>query len=158
MMDFGRGEMALMLDGTLEFPNPPMILTGLSAEEACRKITGLPYTIAQIVFHLHYWQQRQIHMTHGEDLPLPEGFEFGVTDFAPVEPHEWDGLREEFLESFEELLQAAERPELMQREPKPGRNVACLMANHALHNAYHLGQVVLLRRLMGNWSPVYPVQ
>jgi hypothetical protein len=65
-------------------------------------------------------------------------------------------LREEFLESFEELLAAAERPELVRREPTPGRNIGCLLANHALHNAYHLGQIVLMRRLFGNWNPVYP--
>ena len=155
-MELGRDELKLMLDGTLEFPDPSMILDGVSAEEACREVSGLPYTIAALVSHLHYWQQRELRTAHGEDLPMPDGFAFGVTDFPMVQPEDWDHLRSEFLESYEELLTAAERPDLMQREPKPGLNVGCLLANLALHNAYHLGQVVLLRRMMGNWNPVYP--
>jgi hypothetical protein len=86
MLELGRDELEKMLNGTWEFPDPPMILNGISAADACRVMPGLPYTIAQLVSHLHYWQQQQIHSAHGEDLPQPDGFEFGVTDFPPVAP------------------------------------------------------------------------
>jgi hypothetical protein len=39
------------------------------------------------------------------------------------------------------------------REYKPGTTVGYLICDVALHNAYHLGQIVLLRCQLGLWPP-----
>jgi hypothetical protein len=155
-LELGRTELAHLLEGQWEFSEPAAILAGLSAESACREVSGCPHTIAQLVRHLHFWQQRRLEFARGGDPLLPTGFELGVDDFETVSQEDWPALRDAFLASFADLLACAEQPELVRREPVADRNVGYMLASHALHNAYHLGQIVLLRRLMGDWHPVYP--
>jgi hypothetical protein len=75
-----------------------------------------------------------------------------------VAPGDWEGLCGAFLASFDDLLACADDPELMGRELKEHQTAGCWLANHACHNAYHLGQIVLLRRMLGIWNPVNPTQ
>ena len=43
-------------------------------------------------------------------------------------------------------------PDVICREVYGKRNVGFMLASHAAHNAYHLGQIVLMLKLMGEWN------
>jgi len=155
-VEMRRGELEILLNGNWEYTDPPSCLNGLGAEDACRPVTGCPHTIAELVLHMHYWQQELLEFARGNDPKRGSDFKFGVTDFGEVKPDDWEKLRAAFLASYEDLLKCAEDPELMRREPNDTSNIGFMLANHALHNAYHLGQVVLMRIQQGNWVPAHP--
>ncbi len=47
----------------------------------------------------------------------------------------------------------ANQPELLKQPLKRMGTVENVLASIANHNAYHLGQVVLLRQLLDSWPP-----
>jgi len=151
-LELGRADLKIILNGSWEYAEPVDILGGISAEDACRRLEGCPHSIAELVRHMNYWQQEQLAIARGEDRPRGPDFKLGETDFGEVEPEEWETLRDVFLGSYADLLECADDPKLMLREPNEKCNVAFMLANHALHNAYHLGQIAQLRRMMGNWT------
>ena len=150
----GPAETAGLLSGEGEYLGPEQILKGITSEDACRQAPGCPHSIAGLVAHLDFWQQRTLSYARGEDSWMDPAFKLGVTDFPPVAPAEWEGVLARFLGSVPELLQTAESPAGMEREVMDKCNVGYMLVSHASHNADHLGQIVLIRRLLGIWPPV----
>ena len=142
--------LATLYGGVWEHEDPKKILGGIDPETACREIEGLPYTIAGLLGHMNYWQDRRVELSEGF-AELPEGFEFGVTDFPEVGPGEWDSQVEHFHATLAKLLATTEREGAMEQVHFGDRNVGMIITSHALHNSYHLGQIVLMRRLLGDW-------
>lgn len=140
-----------LLEGTFEYASPKDVLASLSAELAFKQVNDYPHSIAQLVSHLHFWQQRRLTIAQGDEPFMDPDFEFGVTDFPKVEPEDWDKFLQSFLASCAELLATAKDPDNMDREVFEDRNVGFVLASHALHNAYHLGQIVVLRSQLGDW-------
>jgi hypothetical protein len=58
-----------------------------------------------------------------------------------IAPGSWDELRKAFLADLKAIRQMAER------EEDYG------YVSRSLHNAYHFGEIVLLRRILGLWPP-----
>jgi hypothetical protein len=144
---------AALLAGRLEHEPPSKILHGISPEDAMRVIEDLPYTIAGLVAHLSFWQQRRLRAARGEQLDYPDDFVLGTTDFPPVSAREWQALCAGFLQSLAELVELSRDTERMEAMPFEDRDGGFTLASHALHNTYHLGQIVLMRRLLGIWPP-----
>lgn len=75
-------------------------------------------------------------------------------EFRRVPLEDWASVVEDFLLGLEELKALTDDAALLGRQYL-GRDhdVAFVLMDFALHNAYHLGQIVLLRRLLGAWLP-----
>lgn len=140
--------MEWLLTGRWEHSHPRDILDGITPQDACRKIDGVPYSIARIVAHMQWWQQERISVARGNELT---DFEPRVDDWPAVAPDEWDGLVKDFLAGFDELLAIAADQSAMQRLIFDDFKVSQMLLSHPTHNSYHLGQIVLLRRLQGTW-------
>jgi len=139
-----------LLDGEWEFAGPPKALAGLSPEDACRPVPGLPYTIAQLLAHADWWQRRRIDSAQGAAW---EDFELQVDDWPEFAPEDWDQLVQSFLASCAELADLVGNGLDIQRAVYEDLTVGAMLVSHTLHNAYHLGQIVLIRRLLGLWPP-----
>ena len=142
-----------LLDGLFEHENAVRIIGDVNAELALRVVPGLPYTIATLASHMLFWQQRRIRAVRGEELDYPEDFVLGETDFPAVDAADWDNLRTKLLASYEELLAIAAEPGKLAAMIFENRSAGFVATSHACHNSYHLGQIVLLRRLLGSWPP-----
>jgi hypothetical protein len=87
-----------------------------------------------------------------QHLPWPEGY-WPATP-APPDPKAWDKSVRAFRRDLKDLCDLVENPstDLYARIPHgDGQAIlreALLVADH---NAYHLGELVLLRRLLGAW-------
>lgn len=85
--------------------------------------------------------------------PFPEGY-WPKTD-APASEAEWQPSTRKFSECMKQLEELILNPSTDLMAIIPGssgrtalrQTLACLN-----HNAYHLGQVILLRRLLGIWT------
>ena len=146
----------LLID-TVPFLSPRLMLDGLTPELADRRVPGAPHTIAETVAHLVFWQEWFAGRCAGTAGPMPASASAGW--IAPV-PGSWDGVRQQFLEGLERLAaQAATgdpaRPldPPIEFPPLARMTVGEVIVHVAAHNAHHLGQLVLLRQLIGAWPP-----
>ena len=84
----------LLLDEGSPFTPPSRILSGLSAQEACRAVAGQPHTIAEIVAHLHFWQTYTLALARGELAAPPT---HAAEGWPAAPPDDWERLRRAFL-------------------------------------------------------------
>jgi uncharacterized damage-inducible protein DinB len=125
-------------------------LDGLTPEQAVMKLEGSPHSIAEVVAHMLFWQKHDI-------ATIETGVEPETTpaESWPVVTHgDWLRLKDEFLASLEKCREIARIPENLDRLILGGRiSVGLRLVWFTGHNAYHLGQVVLMRRMIGAWPP-----
>lgn len=128
-------------------------LSELSWEQATRKVGNLN-TIAQLTFHIHYYIAGVLQVFRGGPLEIRDKYSF---DMKPVESEEdWLALRDRFLTDAEAFAQAIEQmsdSRLAEGFVKPEygdfqRNIDVMIE----HGYYHLGQVVLIKKMMGGQS------
>ena len=139
-----------LLEGSNEFTPPRQLLLDLSEEEATEIPANVPHSLAQIVAHMHFWQSFMIDLMQGNSPVYPATEEAG---WPEVLADQWPQLRTDFLAGLDELKQLTNDEKALTQEYKAGATVGYLIGDAALHNAYHLGQIVLLRCMMGLWPP-----
>jgi uncharacterized damage-inducible protein DinB len=86
--------------------------------------------------------------------------EKAATGWPEVSPGMWPRLRDDFVEELEGLAAFGSRSALDRRldppiefPPLASYTVGDALIHVANHNAHHLGQVILLRQIMGSWPP-----
>jgi len=122
-----------------DFDSPEKLLRTVSAEKAAQIPTGSPYSIATNVAHAEIWQR--IWLTSLANTPRPNPF----PDFPIIEPNDWPNVRQSFLAGLEQARQIATTEPLAHKMKSDDQAIAAL-SRIALHAAYHLGQVKLLKR------------
>lgn len=139
------------------FPSAKNILKELSAEEASWAPSGKEMnTIWQIMNHLNFYNQDVIYRLRGETNPVrPSTNE--ETFGAPGDPRDDEGWQETvtaFFQVMEEMRQvlALREEASFNQAYRPNRpSVGQLIGSIMMHNTYHLGQVVLLRKMRNAW-------
>ncbi|MDR3690829.1 MAG: DinB family protein [Fimbriimonas sp.] len=129
-----------------DFDGPADLLNDLSAEQAVAVPAGCPYSVATQVFHVWFWQDRWLKQIAGVQTPP---WENDGSDFPAIAENRWLGLRTEFLEDFAKAQGLAEQTGIFERPTQFGDTVEVLLLRAALHCSYHLGQIMLIRRLLG---------
>jgi hypothetical protein len=141
---------AELLRGGGEFNPPERILSDLTEEEAVAVPPGAPHSVSQIVAHLHWAQDGLLAHLRGENWPHPAHLD---DTFAPIPPGSWRPLVASFLAGIEACREMALEAAETTSPDREDTSVPYDLAENALHNAYHLGQIVLLRRIQGLWPP-----
>ena len=119
---------------------------------------GLPYSAWQILEHLRITQRDILDFS----APGPEGYKplawpeaYWPKTAAPPDAQAWDATLTAISADREQFITLLREPEADLYTPLPwgeGQNLlreALLIADH---NSYHLGEFVLLRRVLGNWN------
>ena len=120
---------------------------------------GTPYSAWQLLEHIRLAQRDILDFSRNEDgsyreLKWPD--EYWPKDPEPPNAHAWqksvDQIRED-RKVFEKLIKSVDDRNLVKPFPwGKGQNLlrqALLLADH---EAYHVGELVLLRRLLGAWK------
>lgn len=141
------------------FLHPAAVLEGLSEEQATAKPCGAPHSIAEIVAHMHYWQEYFIRIAKDGEAEYPERAEIG---WPPVPAETWPELRDRFLASIEAAKEIASTSARLDERLLPEdfplpfwdrESVGSGLLHGAIHGAHHLGQIVTLRQIMQLWPP-----
>ena len=124
-------------------------LDGLSPEQALTTLEGWPHSVAEVVAHMLFWQRHDFATIEtGSEPEVASG-----DDWPAVTNDDWPRLKDEFLASLEKSREMT-RTEDLERLILGGKyTVGLRMVWFTGHNAYHLGQVVLMRRILGAWPP-----
>lgn len=155
-------ELAKSLIADSAFAPPKNVLQALPDQAAdARPQTALgsaPHSIYDEVWHMAYWQDISLDWVQGKPTPVPEHAAGG---FPSDTLESWNNLRDRFLAGTQNAAAIAndtERLEIVVSCPTIGApertmTVREQLESLAAHNAYHLGRIVLMRQLLGNWPP-----
>jgi hypothetical protein len=130
-------------------------LEGFPAQKRGSYANGLPHTGWQLLEHARLVQWDILEFSRNPKHVSPE-FPEGYWPKTPGPPDEtaWEKSVQQFQKDLGEMVSLVknERTDLYERIPHGQRQTilreALLLADH---NAYHLGQLVYLRRALGTW-------
>lgn len=119
---------------------------GLTAEQARWQPPAGGHSAGQLTYHLLFWNGRNLAKFKGETLE-----KFGRDNeetFVKFDSKQWsDTVRQldQVMIDLEKLVESADEKKLAVWAPT--------IANICTHNAYHVGQIVYVRKLQGSWNP-----
>lgn len=150
-----REHLKKLLDGHDAHVEWRATFAGLPAKHRGAKPPGAPYSAWELLEHMRIAQRDILEFCRNPKHVSPDWPSgYWPKKTAPPSPAAWGESLEAFERDLKEMQQLIEDPEtdLFARIPHgSGQSVLREVLLVADHNAYHLGQVVLLRRLCGAW-------
>lgn len=137
-MQYVREALRQVVEGA-DFESPAALLKSVKAEAAVRVVSGLPYSLATNVAHADIWNRQWLARLEGKPKfnPFP--------DFPVVAAEEWAGVREAFVGNLDRAYEIACAEPFVHSCPSDATAAKTLL-KIAVHSAYHLGQIKLLKR------------
>jgi uncharacterized damage-inducible protein DinB len=124
---------------------------GLTAEQAKWSPGKGSHSVGQLAYHIWYWDSRSLQRFNGEK-PAPFDGNNNET-FDNFTPAQWGDLvkkLDQVLTDWEKAVESADDQKLAAN--------ASLIAHVGAHNAYHIGQILYVRKLEGAWDPAKGVK
>lgn len=158
-----RQALTELLRGKGAHADPIACVEDIPVELAARHVDGFPHSIADLVFHINFWMNYELRRIRGEKPKYPEhnakSFPAQSEEF---EEKDWNLLREKFgalLAEFATLAQSS--PEKLDRQietvhdgdRKVAGTLEAVLWQMVAHNSYHVGQIAMIRRILGAWPP-----
>ncbi|MGC1371819.1 MAG: DinB family protein [Candidatus Sulfotelmatobacter sp.] len=152
-----------LLHGKGAHADPVACIEDLTPELASQQVSGFPHSIGQLVFHMNYWMDYDLRRIRGEKPPYPaHNSESFPARSAPADAGEWNDLRKHFATLINDSAALADSPtQELQREIEPthashkerAATLEAVLWQLVAHNSYHVGQIALIRRVLGTWPP-----
>jgi hypothetical protein len=129
-------------------------LDGLTADQANEK-SGDSNSIWEIVNHLIFWNERYIHRFKG--IPLTRKIESNDETFHSENNNDWEATKSQMFNLLTDWTNAVKEADeaIFERSAHEDRHDPwySVLANINIHNAYHIGQIIEIRKANGNWDP-----
>ncbi|HLH33995.1 MAG TPA: DinB family protein [Alloacidobacterium sp.] len=127
------------------FATGNIAIEGLTPEQVNWKSNPNDHSIGQLTYHLVFWNKESLAKFKGE---TPEKFS-GNNDetFNNFDSKKWQETAREFDEVMTEWEKAVEGA-----DDKKLAEWASTIAHVGTHNAYHIGQIVYIRKEQGSWD------
>jgi hypothetical protein len=120
-------------------------IAGLTAEQANWKDSTSNHSIAQLTTHLIFWNKQSLDKFEGKK---PDAFSGNNKEtFTKVDDKSWAAAIKELddvLTEWEHAVQAADEKKL--------QGWYSTIAHIGTHNAYHIGQILYIRKMKGWWN------
>lgn len=119
---------------------------GVTPEQANWKDGSGNHSVGQLTYHLLFWNSRELAKFKGE---TPQKFS-GNNDetFNDFDSKTWSATvkqLDQVMTELEKFVETADDQKLQKYAPE--------IARIGTHNAYHVGQIVFVRKLQGSWNP-----
>ena len=130
-------------------------LEGVTAEQAAWKPAGVDNSIWEIVSHLNFYNHAYVERFKGNDYQYPVD-DNDATFVSGGTEAEWTAERDRLdsiLMEIRRLIETADESKF--DESVSAENPAkwkVLISNINTHNAYHGGQIMILRKMQGSWD------
>ena len=151
-----RAQLAAILDWRDAHTDFEGAIADLPRELRGKAPAGLPYSPWQLLEHLRLTQRDILDFCRNpayEEMTWPD--DYWPKEAAPASDRAWDESVEGFRRDREELRALANDRsiDLFDRIPHgSGQTYLRELLLVADHNAYHVGELIVVRRLLGAWS------
>jgi uncharacterized damage-inducible protein DinB len=121
-------------------------VAGLTPEQASWRDGKGNHSIGQLAYHLVFWNQQELAKLRGE---TPAKFD-GNNDetFDSFDAKKWANT----VHQLDQVMTDLEK-EVEAADDKKLEKWSSTIAHIGTHNAYHVGQIVYIRKLQGSWDP-----
>lgn len=119
---------------------------GLTAEQAQWTPGKNGHSVGQLAYHIWYWDARALNDFKGVANPKFDGN--NNETFDNFTAAQWDDLVKKLNQVMADWETA-----VGQADDKKLAENASLIAHVGAHNAYHVGQILYVRKLEGVWDP-----
>jgi hypothetical protein len=149
-----RAEVVALLRGGNAHAPADAVLDGIPPERINEHVDGLPYSLWELVYHLWFTQHDILVFSINpdyEDRDWPGDY----WPAAEGTPESWADTVQAFHDDLAKLVRLVESTEtdlLAEFDHAPGYTLLREALLAADHNAHHLGEVIVLRRLLGLWD------
>ncbi|HEX3435956.1 MAG TPA: DinB family protein [Pseudacidobacterium sp.] len=121
-------------------------VAGLTPEQANWKDGKGNHSVGQLAYHLVYWNARNLEKFKGEPLVKFSGNNDETFDnFDSKKWNETVQQLDEVMTEWEKAVETADEQKLAEWAPT--------IAKISMHNAYHIGQIIYVRKEQGSWNP-----
>lgn len=121
-------------------------VSGLTAEQAAWSPGQGNHSVGQLAYHLWFWDEQSLLKFKGEKaLPFSGNNDDTFNNFKPAD---WDDLVKKLDATMTEWEKAVESAD----DAKLAANAATI-TRISTHNAYHIGEILYVRKLHGMWDP-----
>lgn len=128
--------------------NLKQTLYSISAEKASRKIAEGRNSIWQILVHVVEWRRMILKRLSGKIIPVPE--DNFIREIPEISEDKWQQILNDLAQTQQDWLNFLDglKDEVLEKT-YPGNNQRFyyLIQGVIQHDAYHLGQIVLLSKL-----------
>jgi hypothetical protein len=119
---------------------------GLTAEQASWTDGKGNHSVGQLAHHLVFWNQRNLAKLKGEKLETFSGNNDETFDkFDTKQWAETVKQLDEVMNELEKWVQTADEAKL--------KESAQVFTHISTHNAYHIGQIIFVRKEQRSWDP-----
>ena len=118
---------------------------GLTAEQANWTDSKGNHSVGQLATHLLYWDRRYLQKFKGEPMEKYNGN--NDETFTRFDAKQWSETvkqLDQVMSEWEKAVESADDGKLQSWYPT--------LADLAAHNAYHIGQIVYVRKEQGSWD------
>jgi len=119
---------------------------GLTAQQAMWSPGKGNHSVGQLAYHIWYWDQRALNDFKGVKNEKFDGN--NNETFDNFTPAQWD----ELVKKLNQVLTDWDKAVADADDEKLAAS-ASLIAHVGAHNAYHVGQILYVRKLQGVWNP-----
>lgn len=119
---------------------------GMTAEQANWTDGKGNHSVGQLAYHLAFWNKSSLARLKGEQPPKFSGN--NDETFTNFDAKQWaDTVKQldESLTDAEKLVENADEKQLSEWAPT--------IEKISTHNAYHIGQIIYVRKQQGSWNP-----
>lgn len=136
-------------------------LKGMKAAQAMEGVHGDGHSVWQIVNHILFWNERLLIRFRGEVPPKMEIDNSGTFSGNSGSEEEWENTLRKLYLVMEELETRFRETDnsVLQKEGFKGAGATWfeMFAQLPIHMAYHIGQIVTIRKQQGSWDPAQGV-
>ena len=119
---------------------------GLTPEQANWNDGKGNHSVGQLAYHLVYWNRRNLARLKGEQLEKFSGN--NDETFDKFDSKSWNETVQQLdsiMNELEKWVETADEAKL--------KESATVFTHISTHNAYHIGQIILVRKEQGSWDP-----
>ena len=118
------------------------------------KPAGIPYSIWQLVEHMRIAQWDMLQFCKDATHQSPKWpDDYWPKESGPDSWEAWTGAIQQIEDDLDEFIELVEHADLFQPlEHGDGQNVLREALQVADHNAYHIGEIIAIRRFLDDWK------
>lgn len=143
-----------LLNGGIAHANFADAIKDLPKAARGEVVDKLPYSIWQLVAHIKIAQWDMLEFCRNPNHKSPEWpKEYWPKEAEPKNEQEWEDTVKEIDEDLTTFISFLQKADVYEKIPSGnGQTVLLEALQIADHNAYHIAEIIVIRRLQRNWK------